>query len=264
MRNKKKLFIITLALSIFLCTFSSIHAHTMWVNVSNYSPKIQEGSIVYFGWGHHYPVDGFLSGEKLQDFCLISPIGKKEKLNPSPAGFLATKINFSSGGTYIVTASLKPGFYTMYIEKGKIHHRSVPKTGLKNIILSLYFEQYAKALINTAESSKSFSNKVGHKLEIIPLKHPNKLKIGDWLPIQILFQSKPARYCKVYGTYSGFSTEDDFAYTTNANGEGKAKIRILHYGPWLIKTDIKLPAPVELKDKCNELHYTATLTFEVQ
>jgi uncharacterized GH25 family protein len=50
---------------------------------------------------------------------------------------------------------------------------------------------------------------------------------------------------------------------TTTNGKGEAKIRILHYGPWLVKVNHKVPAPDDLKDKCNELSYTATLTFEV-
>lgn len=263
MRKIKKLFLISSALVIFLCTSAFVYAHTMWLNVSNYSPPIKGDSKIYLGWGHRYPVDDFLSEEKLKEFSLISPSGKKEKLNPNPGGFLATDIRFAEKGTYIVTAVLKPGFYTMYIEKGKIHHKSVPRTGLKNIILSLYFEQYAKALVNVGQSSNSFSKPVGHKLEIIPLKNPHELKVGGFLPIQVLFEGKPARFCKIYGTYFGFSTKDDFAYVTTTNSEGKAKIRIMHYGPWLINVKLKLPVSDELKNKCNELSYAATLTFEV-
>lgn len=269
MKKIVKLFLTSSALSLLLYASTPVYAHTMWLNVSDYSPEIyspeyEARTIIYFGWGHCYQVDDFLSEEKLQDFSLISPDGSRTKLNPNPGGFLATKINFSSEGTYIVTAVLKPGFYTMFIERGKIHHKSVPKTGLENIILSLYFEQYAKALINVGDGSDSFAKPVGHKLEIIPLKSPNELKVGEFLPIQVLFEGKPARFCKVYGTYAGFSTEDDFAYATTTNSEGKAKIRILHYGPWLIKTELKIPVPDELKDKCNELSYAATLTFEVR
>lgn len=264
MKKIKSLFFIGSTLSFLLCTSASVYAHTMWLNVSNYSPTIGRNTKVYFGWGHRYPVDDFLSEEKLQDFSLIYPCGKKEKLNPNPGGFLAKNITFFSEGTYIVTAVLKPGFYTMYVERGKIHHKSVPKTGFEGVILSLYFEQYTKALINVGEGSDSFSQPIGHKLEIIPLKNPRELKVGDFLPVQVLLEGKPARFYKVYGTYAGFSTEDDFAYATTTNSKGKAKIRILHHGPWLIKTDIKLRAPEELKDKCNRLHYTATLTFEVR
>ena len=83
------------------------------------------------------------------------------------------------------------------------------------------------------------------------------------MPVQVLFKGKPARYCKVYATYSGFSTDCDFAYTATTNGKGEARIRIIHYGQWLIKAGVKLPATGELKEKCNELSYSATLTFEV-
>ena len=31
-------------------------AHAMWLNVSDYSPSKGGNAIVYFGWGHKYPV----------------------------------------------------------------------------------------------------------------------------------------------------------------------------------------------------------------
>ena len=140
-----------------------------------------------------------------------------------------------------------------------------PKTQIKGkVILSLYYEQYAKCLINVGKKDLiNFDKPVGHKLEIVPLKNPINLKLGDFLPVRVLFNGKPKRFIHVYATYSGFSTGEDFAYATSTDGEGIAKIRLTHWGPWLIKTDIKLPAPDNLKDKCNQLHYTATLTFEV-
>ena len=177
---------------------------------------------------------------------------------------MATRVNFEKPGAYIVAAVLKPGFYTIYVEKGKVHHKIGPKTGLKGVILSLYYEQYAKALVMVgAEDTFAYKNRIGHKIEIVPLKNPTSLRIGDFLPIQVLFDGRPAKYCRVFATYSGFSTGEDFAYTTSTDGEGIAKIRILHYGPWLIKAEMKLPATGDLRDKCDELHYTATFTFEV-
>jgi len=152
----------------------------------------------------------------------------------------------------------------MYIEEDKIHHKLGPKTGLKEVILSVYSEQYAKSLISVGEKEDdSFSKPIGHKLEIIPLKNPYFLKVGDFLPVKVLFEGKPARFVSVYATYMGFSTGDDFAYATSTDSEGIAKLRIIHWGPWLIKANVRIPAPDDLKDKCNEVSYTATLTFEV-
>lgn len=258
-----------LIVGFFLCFSSVASSHTLWLNATNYFPEsysLQSGArtIIYFGWGHRYPVADFLSADKLSEFNLITPKGESKPLQPGQGGFLATELSLSEKGTYIVAVSLKPGFYTMYVEKGQIHHRSVPKTGLSGVILSLHFEQYAKALINVTGSDSSFRKPVGHVLEIIPMANPAELKFGDYLPVQVLFKGKPARFYSVYGTYAGFSTGDDFAFATITDSKGKARIRILHNGPWLLKAKVKLPSPDKLKDKCNELSYSATLTFEVK
>jgi len=239
-----------------------IASHTLWLNLSDYSPE-RRRSIVYFGWGHRYPVDDFLDQEKfLKRFFLIKPSGEVENLTPNPGGFLATQVKFLENGTYIISAELKPGFYTMYMEKGKIHHKLGPKTGVKGVILSQYYEQYAKAIVNVSEGSSL--RPIGQKLEIVPLENPGKLKCGDFLQVQVLFENKPVKYCPVLATYSGFSTGEDFAYATSTDNEGIARIRLLHWGPWLIKVNYKLPPTEEFKDKCDQLSYTATLTFEVQ
>jgi len=248
----------------------NVFSHTLWINATDYNPEVYPKygakTNLYFGFGHHFPVDDFLSQEQIEEFYYVCPrCGKHHNLKPNPGGFLETEVKFKEPGAYIVAAKLKPGFYTMFIEKGKIHHKIGPKTNIKGkVILSLYYEQYAKCLINAGKKDLiNFDKPVGHKLEIVPLKNPSNLKLGEFLPIKVLFNGRPERFCKVYATYSGFSTGDDFAYATSTDSKGIAKIRIIHWGVWLIKTDIKLPAPDELKDKCNQLHYTATLTFEI-
>jgi uncharacterized GH25 family protein len=269
MRNIKTGLILNLSIVLSLSLSTLVFAHTFWLNATEYFPEIYSPEYgaktnVYFGWGHGYPVDGFISADKLSEFNLITPNGESKSIKPGVGGFLATEVSFSEKGSYIVTAALKQGFYTMYMEDGRIHHKSAPKTGLSGVILSLHFEQYAKSLINVGGADSSFLKPVGHTLEIIPLTNPADLKVGDYLQVQVLFKGRPARFCPLYGTYAGFSTGDDFAYVTSADGEGKAKIRILHHGAWLLKAKKKNPAPDELKDKCNEMSYTATLTFEVK
>ncbi len=270
MRRIKNFCIFSLFLSVCLLSSANVFAHSLWLNATDYTPEIYPrygaNTKVYFGWGHHFPVDDFLSVEDLQEFSLIYPDGERRKITPKSGGFLATQINFKQPGLYIVAASKRPGFYTMFVEKGRIHHKIEPKTGLKGVILSLYYEQYAKSLINVGEKEDdSFLKPAGHKLEIIPLENPYKLHGcgGHFLPVKVLFEGKPAKFCKVYATYAGFSTGDDFAYATSTNGEGIAKIRLTHWGSHLIKVRMELPAPDNLKDKCNTLAYTATLTFEI-
>ncbi len=245
------------------------HAHSLWLNASDYSPQPEPGSghastKVYFGWGHRYPVDDFLPQDDLDEFRLIKPDSTAVELTPNPGGFLATHIEFENPGFYWISARTKPGFYTMFTEKGRIHHKIGPKTGLNGVIQSLYYEQYAKCLVNVGQAEDdAFSRPIGHKLEIVPLENPYKLDGGYFLPVLVLFEGRPARYCQVLATYGGFSAGDDYAYATTTNGEGIAKIRLTHWGIWLVKARLQLPAPEKLSDKCDQLSYTATLTFEV-
>lgn len=242
-------------------------AHTMWLNLSDHSPPVGGGVIIYFGWGHKYPVDDFLDQERfLKKFFLIDPEGETKKLSPNSGGLLATKIDSLREGTFIVTAESKPGFYTMWVEKGKMHHKVGPKTGLSNVIVSNHYHQFAKAIINVSSKDSNFAIPVRQKLEIVPLKNPVGLKEGDYLPVRVLFEGKPLNsYPMVYATYLGFSTQDEtYAYATEANGEGIAKIKILRAGVWMIKVNYKTHPTEELQDKCNQLSYTATLSFEVK
>jgi len=217
MRGIKKLLVMGCALVFWLWFSTFAWGHTMWLNATDFYPKVypEQGAStkIYFGWGHSYPVDDFLDQRKLREFYFVCPrCGKHHELSPNPVGFLATRVNFEKPGAYIVAAVLKPGFYTMYVEKGRVHHKIGPKTDLRGVILSLYYEKYAKALIMVGtEDTSAYKNPVGHKIEIVPLRNPSTLKVGDFLPIQVLFDGKPAKYCEVFATYSGFSTGDDFS-----------------------------------------------------
>ena len=254
---------------VFLFVPQVAFSHLVWINATDYSPTLYEKfgahTKVYFGYGHKYPVHDFIKAERLTEFTCTGQEGKGKKIKPGSGGFLATKINMKKTGTYIVSATVESGFYTMYMKKGKVCHHAGSMTGLEGVISSHYHERYAKALINVGETDSTFFlTPIGHKVEIIPMQNPAKLKTGDFLDLKVLLDGKPARYFKVYATYNGFSTDDDFAYATGTDAKGMTKIRILHYGSWLVKADIKMIAPDELRDNCRQVHYTATLTFEVE
>ncbi|AZO95937.1 DUF4198 domain-containing protein [Halocella sp. SP3-1] len=259
-----------LLLAMFFLFSGFVSAHSLWINSTDYAPSFYEKfggmSKIYFGWGHRYPVADFPDVKGFKEISLFNEeLGKKE-IAPGEGGFLATSLSFEKPGFYTVYAAKKPGFYTMHVDNGKIHHKLGPKTGLKGVILSNYYEQYAKCLISVGETNDdSFAKPIGQKLEIIPLDNPYKFNAsnGQFLRVKVLFDGKPAKFCKLYATYSGFSSSDDFAYATTTSSDGIAKIRITHWGPWLLKAQMKLPPEGEMSTKCNTLSYTATLTFEI-
>ncbi len=236
------------------------YAHTLYVNVTDYAPNLKWGTKLYFGWGHTLPVDDMLGPERLKGCQVVEPDGKARPLE-KPTEFL-TRVEFTQEGTHVIAAELNPGFYTVYSEEGKTKHHMGPKTGLKNVEMSLYYQQQGKAIVNVGGLSDTFRKPVGHKLEIIPLKNPALLRVGDYLPIEVLFEGQPLPgYPKVMATYLGFSTTGAYAYTTTVL-HGRAEVRILQPGVWFISVNYRVPATGEMAEKCNELSYTATLTFE--
>ena len=264
----KKLCKLMTILGLLLIIPAAAAAHTVWINVTDFTPKLRPkfgaATKTFFGYGHRYPLADFLKEDHLAKFQLVKGDDKKD-LKPNPGGFLATEIKFKEAGAYIISAALNPGYYTMNMEKGRPSHHLKPMTGLDNVFLSLYYEQYSKALINVGKTADdAFSQVLGHKMEIIPQQNPYHLKPGDNLEIKVLLNGKAARFCWVHATYNGFSNVDDFAFATKTNAKGMAKVRLLRNGNWLIKADKKQPAGGEYADKCIEEHYTATMTFEIK
>lgn len=241
-----------------IATFGS--AHTMYLNLTDYAPSPDGTTSLYFGWGHRLPIDDALRPEKINTCQLVDPDGKVHSLQ-KPTDFL-TRVQFTRKGTYLLAAELKPGFYTVYSQDGETKHFLGPKVGLKNVELSLYSQQQGKAVVNVGAVTNTFRKPVGHKLEIIPLANPALLRAGDYLPLEVLFEGKPVPgYPKVMATYLGFSTTDAYAYTTTLV-HGRARVKILREGVWFIKVNYRVPATASMAEKCNELSYTATLTFE--
>ena len=244
------------------------HAHTLWLNLNDHNPGFDSrfGARVhsYIGWGHRIPVDGFLEFSALKNYSLYIPDGQRNELEPDhSAGLLPTSIKLRQPGAYFLSAAKEPTFYTMYEKNGEIHHSTEPKSGLDNVILSLYSKQYAKSLIIAGDENKGLKTPVGHDLEIIPLRDPAELKKGEKMQIKVLYKGKPARFTKVMATYYGFSVQGDYAFATTTDRSGKAEIRVVHQGHWMIKAVKKTLPSSEYADLCNRMKYSATLTLGI-
>ena len=259
MKCLKSAFQMVLVLACCLIFSSNASAHSLWLNVTDYSPEIfshpkyapvpRAKTVVYFGWGHHYPVADFLDDDYLGDCFLIQPDGSKKKLTPGNSGFRATELIMKNEGARIVAAALKPGFY------GEVKG--------KKDFYKLHYEQYAKAVFSVGTvSDDAFSKPVGHKFEIIPLTNPDVLQLGDWFKLKVLLDGNPAEGVEITACSLYSFTNESFQVRTDNKGEAKARI-LQHYGPWIITAKLTHPPTEELKKKCKEFSYTATLTFAV-
>lgn len=262
-------FLPALLAAVFLLFSSSIgQCHNLWLNATDYAPsfraKTGAHTKVYFGFGHKFPVADLLEKDKLTEFNLIQPGGVVKELEAEEGGFLVTPLVLKKKGGHIVTAATKHGFYTMYEEKGKIRHKLASMEGLENIVLSLYYENYTKALISAGESSEdAFATPVGHNIEIVPLENPFLKRPGDFLKVKVLFDGKPAKYCNVFATYIGFSPKEAYAWSSKTNAKGINQVKLLQSGQWIVKAVVRIPPSEDHKGKVLEEKYTAIMSFQV-
>ncbi len=241
-----------------------IFGHTLWINSTAFYGKINERTVIFLGWGHRFPVADFINPEDVKDYGVILPDGRRVKFNPG-GGFLETPFQFKQEGYYIVYASTKSGYYTMALKGGEIHHYSKPMDEVEGrILVSSFYQQFAKAILKSGNPSRGFDRAVGFKMELIPLEDPSGLKSGDFIRLRVLFRGRPLPFVPVYATYEGFSTRDDYAFATETDEKGIAEIRILHWGRWMVKAQLKKNPQGRMAKKCRVLSFTSTLSFEVK
>ncbi len=266
----KKFHSMTLALLLCLGLSAPASAHNLWLNATDFAPTLSgragAHSKIYFGFGHRFPVQDFLDKDKLREFRLILPDGSQRDLDAGENGFLATPVVFKDAGGYIVSAATATGFYTMFTnDDGRIHHKMDGMQGLSNVVLSLYYENYTKALIDVESSNEqAYVTPVGHRIEIVPLENPYLKKAGDTLRLQVLFNGKPAPFCPLSATYLGFSSKEDYAFSTKTNSRGIAELRLLQPTQWIALATLRKPADREHQGQCLELKYTASLSFSLR
>lgn len=239
-----------------LFTAAASHAHFPWVMVPDYTPPQGKAATAYLGWGHSFPLSGFMAEDRVGSLELVKPDGTRATLVKKDVGYETPEL--SAAGAYTLLASQKGGFYT----RTKSGNKRQSKEGLSDVIKCSYSSNTMKAVFNVGTGKGGHSQEFGHPLEIIPLVNPADLKVNDRLEVQVLLHGKPYDGM-LYATYSGFSNEEStFAYAVGTDDAGKASIRILAPGTWLVKASAEQPYPDP--KVCDVESYTSAFTFGIQ
>jgi uncharacterized GH25 family protein len=237
---------------------SPVHAHYPWINVTDYTPETGSTLKMTMGWGHSYPLAGFLKTDALADLEVTGPGKTPPELIFASDLEIQSKDSLPEPGAYVIAATRKAGFYTKTTQGGK----QASKKNLKKVIKCSLSHMCMKAVVNVGEGKGKVDARMGHPMEIIPLENPGGLRAGDYMPVQVLYNGKPFKG-HIFATYAGFSTEKEtFAYATKTDKNGNGKIRILQPGVWLIKASHEQPYPDPTE--CDVESFIATLTFEIK
>ncbi len=248
----------------------SAYAHTLWIQSSRYKVKKGLAKPMFLGWGHYLPLDDAISGNKLRYIKVFDPVGRSREIATREEKSLHSYlIKYDQVGTYCLAAETKPGYYSIYRDKdGKTHHAAKPKADLpeaEHIRFSVLTVQSTKAYVVCEKPSDRAPAAIGLLLELMPVHDPTKLKPGDELHLEVLFNGKRFKgKGKWVATYNGYSTagEDYYHKETEIEG-GRFKVPITRPGIWFVRFFFKTKPSGEQALKCNHLNYKTTLVFLV-
>ena len=247
-----------------LMVASEVRGHNLWLGLDHYFQRAGGTARVFLYLAHSLPFADLGRPERMKAFFYLDPTGERndfELRKPDPESFfneVGVPLELKKEGTYVASAAMKPVFMSITPEGRKMQS----KKELPNAISCRYVEFFAKAIFHAGKpTGNAYKSALGQTIEIVPQKDPGLMKAGDYLPVKVFFEGKPLVGEFVYATYVGFSTREEYAFTTKTDREGIAKIRITNPGIWWVKVPYKRPH--HDKSECDVDQYATILTFGV-
>ncbi len=257
------------ALTCALLVWQPVSAHDWYIQAVEYTQPGPGAGTIYQGWGHKVPLDGTMDGGKIASLRLLGPDGSSTDLPVAPGrSFHVTPIELTAPGTYTVLGESVPGYYQIYRGKdGQVHHTTQALdelTDVDQVFFSCRAFQNPKTYLVVGEGN-SAPGPVGSGLEIVPDQAPGTLHAGDRLAFRVLRDGAPVTEGATYdATYMGYSAlPEDYLYMNREVVAGSGQVDLSAPGVWYLRVHLLTPAPEELRAKCRQFMYNATLTLNV-
>lgn len=121
-----------------------------------------------------------------------------------------------------------------------------------------YYSRCAKSILAVGQTSVSgYDRAVGFPLELVLKTDPSKLRVGDEMVVELLYQGRPLEGANIHSASS--SGQENPKARTDA--QGRAAIRCTQAGPWFLGAVHLFPAEPAAEADWESLW--ASVTFEV-
>ncbi len=271
----KKLLSGFLATTLLLLLCAAAQAHMLWLNPMDYYPAVGSTVDIGIGWGHKYPAgraDEEVKADRVAAIEAIDPDGRTIPLVQAAADRYQLKIE--KAGAYVVTARIKPGFFTMTPEGRKWGD----KKAIANAVKCTNFHIEAKAVLIAGGDARNLGAVSDQALSLIPVTDPGTVKAGGTFAATVLYDNQPLADAPVKAVYAGFEPKKDEGQKTSNKGhshsgghypvetrtdpQGRVEISVDRPGYWLVILSHKPGYPE--KEVCDEYMYNVTYTLEVR
>lgn len=267
-----KRILLALTVTLMIIGFTAIvKAHDFWLLPQKFMIQPGETITIYANTGMDFPASSSaVTPDRVTQFFMvgndyrfdISDLVIKDKS-------LTTSCTFEKPGTYIVATAIKPKEIRL---SAKEFNEYLEHDGISNILelrkterildkdAVEFYSKYPKTVIQVGDSMDDTpSRPVGLTIEIVPKVNPYTLKMGDELPITVLFRGKPLAGIDLAWSHPGL--EGKVAGWTKTAPNGDALVPLVKRGPYMIR----LTHMEWVKKQTHEWEsYWTALTFEVK
>ncbi|NOS93441.1 MAG: DUF4198 domain-containing protein [Cyclobacteriaceae bacterium] len=244
--EKLSLAVVLIALGI-LCS-----SHEFWMQPKKYRFAVGENMPLKLMVGENFEGENWdLNRHKVEKLDLHQLTKVKDvraQLKPQEKEKLQLKL--TEPGTHLVTLESNNAFIELDAAKFNSY---LEEDGLENVIAlrkennttnlpsKEFYKRFAKLLVQVGDKTDdTYKKKIGFRNEIILLKNPYSLKVGDYLTCTVLFDGKPSPHqlVKVW-TKIGTTTFLQNLYTEN---DGTLTFPINAKGEWMVSTVKMIPS----------------------
>lgn len=254
-----------------LCLISAAHAHEFWIAPDRFSPPPDTPVALSLRVGEAFLGEPVGFGQPMAiSLGWHSAQGKTDLTSQLPAiAQGSVNVSFSQPGTQIIaldtqpiTTELPADGFTAYLREDGLE-RVIAQREVNGQSASPGRERYrrhVKTLLHVGNQSDSMVGvRTGQTLEIVPLKNPHRLKPGDALPVEVLFNGAPLPRALVKFWSRRGEQFDMVSTRTDAAGQGTATLP--RHGAWMVSVVHMVPNP-DGKGQDWDSHW-GNLTFEM-
>ena len=227
------------------------YGHEVWVNAAHtHGGEVLKAEL---GYGH-YPELEPIAADRLSLFPkplqLLTPQGKIDLVRRGQHNYQFETPRAVADGSYLLLAQYRPTFWS----RNAAGWQRQNLTQMKDATYCEQTSMFGKAVVNVGHESASkelISRPVGDLLEIVPLENPANVRVGEVLPVRVLFRGEPL----------SDATGEPQAFSDTTRADGTVGIIPLRQGSWKVRVVHK----TDFADQavCGQLAAYATLTFEI-
>lgn len=266
-------------------TAGAAGAHDLWLAPATATPDAGKTLTILVGFGHEFPanrVDQQVRPGMIESVTALGPDGKTTPL--AKVSESEYKLAADAPGAYMVSARMKPGFFSR--AQGGMKRGN--KKQVSGVEKCMFFRMIANAPLWVGDAEpQAPPAPADQALQVVPRGDVTKLKAGDELPVQVLFNGQPLAGARLRATYAGYAPPAPPApepgvklspkeaarqkamrklaprhvVDVETNAQGMAKLSLSSPGWWLVFAAHQTPYGDAAT--CDSNVYKTTYTFEV-